>query len=159
GLEYSCSDGTLLWIDQIILPLANEKLNLLDIKQHPGTYGVLGASLGGTMSMYTGLRMPDIFGKVISQSGAFTIESRDFAVVDLVKHGQAREVNIWMDVGQLEVLLEDNHKMYALLQEKGYSVTYREFCAGHNFTAWRNDLWHGLEAMFAYTRAERSEME
>ncbi len=148
NLEYACSDGTILWLDQIILPLANEKLNLLDIKKHPGAYGVLGSSLGGTMSFYTGLRMPDVFGKVLSQSGAFMIESRDFAVVDLVKHQHAHDLNIWMDIGQLDFLLEDNRNMHTLLQEKKYNVTYREFSGGHNFTAWRDDLWRGLETLF-----------
>ncbi len=147
-VEYACSDGTLLWLDENVLPLAKEKLNLLDIQKHPGAYGVLGASLGGTMAMYTGLRMPDVFGRALSQAGAFSIASRDFAVVDLARHGQAREVQIWMDVGQLDFLLEDNRRMHALLQEKGYDVTCREFSAGHNYTAWRNDVWRGLETMF-----------
>lgn len=147
-VEYACSDGTILWLDQTVLPLAREKLNLLDVKKQPGAYGVLGASLGGTMAMYSGLRMPDVFGKVLSQSGAFSIESRDFAVVDLVRHGQARGLDVWMDIGRLDVLLEDNRWMYALLQEQGYNVKYREFSAGHNYTAWRDDVWRGLEAMF-----------
>lgn len=147
-VEYACSDGTLLWVDEVILPLAREKLNLLDVKKQPGAYGVLGASLGGTMAMYTGLRMPDVFGKVISQAGAFSVTSRPFAVVDLVRHGQARGLDIWMDIGRLDFLLEDNRGMHALLQEKGYNVAYREFTAGHNYTAWRNDVWKGLEAMF-----------
>lgn len=158
NVEYACSDGTLLWLDQIILPLASENLNLIDIKETPGAYGVLGASLGGTMSMYTGLRMPEVFGNVICQSGAFMIESRDFAVVDLVKHGQSRRIKIWMDIGQLDVLLEDNRTMYALLREKKYTVTYREYSGGHNYTAWRDDLWRGLEQMFPHaSRVERSE--
>ena len=148
SVEYACSDATILWLDQIILPLAREKLNLIDIDKQPGAFGVLGASLGGTMSLYTGLRMPDVFGRVISQSGAFMIESRNFAIVDLVRHGQAQGIEIWMDVGGLDTLLEDNRKMYALLQEKKYQVAYREFSGGHNYTAWRDDLWRGLEAMF-----------
>jgi len=148
NVEYACSDGTLLWIDQVILPLARKRLNLLDIEKHPGAYGVLGASLSGTMALYTGLRMPEIFGRVLSQSGAFMIESLDFAAVDLVKHGQARDINIWMDVGRLDELLEDNRRMHALLKEKGYQVTYREFTAGHCYTAWRDDIWRGLEVMF-----------
>jgi enterochelin esterase-like enzyme len=148
NVEYACSDATILWLDQIIMPLASEQLNLLDIKKHPSAYGVLGSSLGGTMSLYTGLRMHDVFGKVLCQSGAFMIESRDFAVVDLVKHHQARDINIWMDVGQLDGLFEDNQHMYALLKEKRYEVTCREYVGGHNFTAWRDDLWRGLEAMF-----------
>ena len=151
SVEYACSDATILWLDQVILPLANKKMKLLDIKEHPGAYGVLGASLGGTMSLYTSLRMPEVFGNVLSQSGAFMIESRDFAVVDLVRHRQSRDINIWMDVGQLDVLLEDNRQMQKLLDEKGYAVTYREFSGGHNYTAWRDDVWHGLEVMFPIT--------
>ena len=148
NVEYACSDGTLLWLDQVVLPLAQKRLNLLDINKHLGAYGVLGASLGGTMAMYTGLRMPEIFGRVISQSGAFTIESLEFAAVDLVRHGHTRNIKIWMDVGKLDELLEDNRKMNALLKKRGYQVTYREFSGGHNYTVWRDDLWRGLEAMF-----------
>jgi len=151
SVEYACSDATILWLDQVILPLANKKMKLLDIKEHPGAYGVLGASLGGTMSLYTSLRMPEVFGNVLSQSGAFMIESRDFAVVDLVRHRQSRDINIWMDVGQLDVLLEDNRQMQKLLDEKGYAVIYREFSGGHNYTAWRDDVWRGLEVMFPIT--------
>jgi enterochelin esterase family protein len=102
------------------------------------------------MSLYTALRMPEVFGKVMSQSGAFMIESRAFAVVDLVRHGQAREVNIWMDVGQFEELLDDNRDTHKLLVEKGYRVTYREYSGGHNYTSWRDDIWRGLEEMFPF---------
>jgi enterochelin esterase family protein len=52
SVEYACSDGTLLWLDQVILPLARKRLNLLDIEKHPGAYGVLGASLGGQCPVY-----------------------------------------------------------------------------------------------------------
>lgn len=154
SVEYACSDGTLLWLDQVILPLAQKRLNLLDINKHLGAYGVLGASLGGTMAMYTGLRMPEIFGKVLSQSGAFTAESLDFAPVELVRHGQARNISIWMDVGKLDELLEDNRRMHVLLKKEGYQVTYREFTAGHCYTAWRDNIWRGLEAMFPYTPSQ-----
>ena len=150
NVEYACSDATLLWVDQVVLPFAKKKLRLLNIEKYPGAYGVLGASLGGTMSFYTGLRMPDVFGKVISQSGAFMIESRDFAAVDLVRHGQAREVNIWMDVGEFEGLLEDNRNMRALLAEKEYQFDYREYSGAHNYTSWRDDIGRGLEEMFPY---------
>jgi len=148
SVEYACSDATLHWLDQIILPLARAKLNLLDIKKQPGAYGVLGASAGGLMSMYTGLRMPNIFGKVLSQSGVSALDGRDFATVDLVKHKHALDIKIWMDVGRLEWLLEDNRRMSRLLREQGYQVSYREFSGAHNYTAWRDDVWRGLEVMF-----------
>lgn len=150
NVEYMCSDATIHWLDREILPLAREHLRLIDIQEHPGEYGVLGASAGGLMSMYTGFRMPEIFGKVICQSGVFGLDGRDFAVVDLARHGQAGDLKIWMDVGTLDELLEDNRRMVALLNEKQYGVTYREFAAAHNYTAWRNDVWRGLEALFPY---------
>jgi enterochelin esterase family protein len=98
--------------------------------------------------MYTGLRMPEVFGKVLSQSGVFEMEGRDFAAVDLIRHGQANQLNIWMDAGKLEWLLEDNRRVHTLLAEKHYQVTYREFTGGHCYTAWRDNVWRGLEALF-----------
>jgi enterochelin esterase-like enzyme len=38
--------------------------------------------------------------------------------------------------------------MRDLLLGRGYDVTYREFNAGHNYPAWRDDVWRGLEALF-----------
>jgi len=153
SVEYACSDATVSWLEHVILPLARRQLNLLDVEKYPGAYGILGASFGGLMSMYTGLRMPDIFGNVLSQSGVFEFEGRDFAALDLIKHGHARDINIWMDAGRLEWLLEDNRRMQPLLKERGYKVIYREFVGGHNYTAWRDDIWRGLEAMFPTSKA------
>jgi enterochelin esterase family protein len=95
--------------------------------------------------------MPDIFGRVLSQSGVFEFEGRDFAAVDLIRHRQAPQLKLWLDAGRLECLLEDNRRLYALLQGKGYAVTYREFTGGHCYTAWRDDVWRGLEALFPAT--------
>ena len=148
GVEYACSDATIMWLDNIILPLVRKRLNLLDTAKHSGSYGVLGASFGGLMSMYTGLRMPEIFGKVISQSGVFESEGRDFAAVDMVRAKQSREIKIWMDVGLYDWLLEDNRRLQPILRENGYDVTYQEFSGGHNYTCWRNEVWIALEQMF-----------
>jgi len=148
GVEYLCSDATLNWVEQIVLPLAKEKLNLIDIKKHPGVYGVLGASASGAMSLYTGLRMPDIFGRVLSQSAVSVLDGRELANVDLINHKQARELQIWMDVGTMEYLLEDNRAMSARINANGYNLTYREYTGGHNYTSWRDDVWRGLEVLF-----------
>jgi enterochelin esterase family protein len=148
GVEYACSDATIMWLDNVILPLAHRKLNLLDVSKQRGAFGVLGASFGGLMAMYTGLRMPEIFGKVISQSGVFESEGRDFAAVDLIRAGQAREIKIWMDIGRFDWLLEDNRRLQPLLKENGYDAAYREFSGGHNYTCWRDEVWRALEYFF-----------
>lgn len=146
SLEYACSDSTLGFVSECVLPLAQENLNLLS----PGTepYGVLGASMGGLMSLYTGLRLPHIFAKVICQSGVYILPEFRFVVVDLVNSSPPPAMDIWMDVGRYESLLENNRQMVGLLQDKKYRVNYHEFSGGHNFTSWRNALPLGLEHLF-----------
>jgi enterochelin esterase-like enzyme len=144
-IEYACSDVTLGFLQFNVLPLAKKELNLIGVEQTPGAYGVLGASMGGLMALYAGLRLPEIFGQVLSQSGAFY---PDFVVNTLVQTGQGKQTRIWMDVGALEYLLAFNRQMHTLLINQGYTVAYREFQGGHNYTAWRDDLAAGLEYLF-----------
>ena len=146
NLEYSCSESTLEFVVDCVIPLAQKQLSLLS--PNGGAYGVVGASLGGLMALYTGLRLPNLFGKVISQSGAFTFSEYESVVVDLVRHKPRPKIDIWMDAGLYDWLLESNEQMHTLLKEKSYKVKYREFSGGHNFTSWRNDIWRGLEALY-----------
>jgi enterochelin esterase family protein len=172
GLEYACSDATLAWIDHDVLPLASRELNLVDIKKQPGAFGVLGASFGGLMSVYTGLRLPEIFGRVLSQSPVFETEGRDFVAVDLIRHAtvvrdgipqppnpaeyhhlhlrqvQVSAPRIYMDVGAFDFLLEDDRRMVPLLREHGFDLTYHEYIGAHNYTSWRDHVHLGLEKMF-----------
>jgi len=145
-LEYSCADATLDFIFDQVIPLAQEHLTLTPPGGEP--YGILGASMGGLMALYTGLRLPKIFGKVLSQSGAFFIPELHSVIGDLVRFMPPPDIRIWMDVGKLEYLLEGNREMCALLKERKYHLTYREYSGGHNFTSWRNDIWQGLEKLF-----------
>jgi enterochelin esterase family protein len=57
-------------------------------------------------------------------------------------------IRVWMDVGKYEWLLTSNQRTYRLLLDKGYDVTYQEFNGGHNYVAWRDDVWRGLVRLF-----------
>ena len=144
-IEYADSDATLSWLRHDILPLAQRELRLSEAR---GAFGILGASMGGLMAMYTGLRMPKIFGKIISQSGVFSFEGLDCSVVDLIRYAPRPNVKIWMDVGKLDELLEDNRRMVTILKQKGYNPAYRETGGAHNYTTWRNSLGEALIQMF-----------
>jgi enterochelin esterase family protein len=148
GVEYACNDLTVAFLVEHVLPLADAHLNLIDVGRHSGAYGVLGASMGGLMAAFAGLRAPHVFGRILSQSGAFSIGEVDLVVTDLVRDGKVRPIKIWMDVGSFEWLLVTNRRMHALLVNKGYDVTYREYNGGHNYPAWRDDVWRGLEHLF-----------
>ena len=148
--EYACNEATLAYLRMEILPLATKELNLVDINTFPGEFGVLGASMGGLMALFTGVRIPHVFGKVLSQSGAFSWAGFDMVVFDLLEYGEKRPLKIWMDVGNYDLpgLLASNQRMESILTQRGYPLIYREYNAGHNYPAWRDDIWRGLEALY-----------
>jgi enterochelin esterase family protein len=101
--------------------------------------------------------MPHIFRKVISQSGAFQIKLGDQPplVQMLLQTLPVQPLTIWQDVGRLEWLLHTNREVNTLLKERGYTdVTYREFAAGHNYTAWGDQVADALIAMYGIDAAD-----
>lgn len=151
GIEYSGNDAHLAFLLGRVLPLATAELDLLDVAAWPGVHGILGASMGGLMALYAGLRFPGVLGHVLSQSGAFSLFERDTVVSTLALYGPVPPLKIWMDVGTFEPLLEPNRRLHRRLALRGYDVHYREYSGGHNYTSWRNDLAHGLEWLFPPT--------
>ena len=142
--ELASSESMLVFLLNKVLPLAQAELNLTA----PGEWGLLGASLGGLMSLYSALRFPEIFNRVLSQSGSFTLHGRDSLVFDLTRARYNPALKIWMDVGRFEYLLEANQRMAEVLRASGYDVVYRETNGGHNYTVWRDDVERGLMALF-----------
>lgn len=104
---------------------------------------LLGASLGGVISVWTALRHPEVFARVGGQSSAFWID-RERVVAALAKldaaHRRENLMRFYFDVGRLESVLDVNRRVKTSLTGKGYPVVYRESEAGHNFTTWRDAL-------------------
>jgi enterochelin esterase-like enzyme len=155
-VEYTCSEATLAFLLHEVLPLARRELRLVDERRHPGAHAVLGASLGGLISLYVGLRSPEVFGHVLSQSGAFSVWNRDFVVFDLARAAPSRPLQVWMDCGHFEALTEGNRRMLPVLQASGHRAGYREYHGGHSYPAWRDDVWRGLEWLFGSQAREDS---
>ncbi|HWQ83885.1 MAG TPA: alpha/beta hydrolase-fold protein, partial [Anaerolineales bacterium] len=149
-LEYASSDFSLAYTLEGVLPFARQHLDLLDLQKHPGAYGVLGASMGGLMALYTGLRLPGIFGKVLSLSGAFSFPELEMVVFDLARLIDPDALRIWMNVGVYDILglPNSNRQMAALLEERGFDFHFKEYLGGHNYTAWRDELGAGLIYLF-----------
>lgn len=149
-VEYACSDATVAFIMYCVLPLARQHLNLIDVAAAPGQYSIMGASMGGLMSLYTALRAPEVFGRVLSESGAFRGNHLYYRSVihDLLTYLPRPQVKVWMDCGLHEWYIDPNREMYALLKRQGYEVTYVEHTSGHNYPSWRNHVWRGIEALF-----------
>jgi enterochelin esterase-like enzyme len=111
---------------------------------------LLGASLGSTISVWTALRHPDSFARVGGQSSAFWIDDEK-VVTALARLGRAdrgRPFRFYFDAGTMESPSEVTRRVRAMLRGKGYPVTYREFEAGHNWTAWKDNLAAALAALW-----------
>jgi enterochelin esterase family protein len=122
-----------------------------------------GASLGGLTAAYCALRYPEVFGNVLSQSGAFSYFPRwdDQEENDTSPFGwlirqfvttRKLPVRFYLEAGLFEndcpeALLTQNRRMRDVLEAKGYSVVYSEFAGGHEYLSWRGSVADGLIAL------------
>ena len=123
-----------------------------------------GSSAGGLAAAYIALEHPDVFGGVLSQSGAFTLSPEG----ETESHWLARQftereklpLKFHLDVGTLEEnsyrdlkgrpsTLSGNRRMRDTLREKGYKVHYTEFRGGHDYISWQGTLAEGLIALLS----------
>jgi len=99
------------------------------------TRGMLGASLGGLTSLYTGLQLSDLFGKVAGQSSAIQWDNQK--IFHLFQEYPLRDIEIYLDWGTYEGLDSLSNRFVQLLEEKGYSVKYNVYNEGHSWGNWR----------------------
>lgn len=145
--EYGCSEALVGFVLQELIPWVSGALPLVS---QPGAHGVLGASLGGLAALWLGTRIPEFFGRVFSQAGSFALGfPKELGLTTLLRLHERLPLRIYMDCGRFDPLLEANRTMRQLLEERGYEICYREFNAGHNYPAWREELPAGLTWLFS----------
>lgn len=122
---------------------------------------VTGSSAGGLASAFVALRHPELFGNVVSQSGAFWrgAAGSNAAPFEWLTAQYAaspkRDVRFFMDVGSTESrgaiggtapsILQANRDLRDVLRSQGYAVTYFEVPGGrHAPDSWRLRLPAGL---------------
>jgi enterochelin esterase-like enzyme len=124
----------------------------------PAQTVVCGSSAGGLGSAYAAFRHPEVFGNVLSQSGAFWPGrtrnnpqqewlTREFAASNKLP------VRFVLQAGIVEIvatplngpsILATNRHLRDVLKNKGYEVHYREVAGGHEPLTWRGGLAEGL---------------
>ncbi|MBV8859450.1 MAG: DUF3327 domain-containing protein [Acidobacteria bacterium] len=126
-----------------------------NVTRSPREAVVGGLSLGGVAAAYTAMRHPEVFGGVLSQSGAFQYrpEEPDRLIRQFTK-GARLPIRFYLEAGLLEVnetpsLLHENRHLRDVLEAKGYEVTYSEFNGRHDQVCWRGSLSQGLIALLA----------
>jgi enterochelin esterase-like enzyme len=134
------------------------------VTTNPKRVIVTGSSAGGLGAAFVALQRPDLFGNVLSQSGAFwrgaeasnrpPYEWLTSHVMQIPK----RDINFFLDVGEFEDhltlggtgpnFLEANRRFRDALKHKGYSLTYTEVLGGqHGPPYWMSRLPVGIVAL------------
>jgi len=131
----------------------------------PGRTVITGTSAGGLASAHAALLRPDIFGNVLSQSGAFWRgnEGSNGAPYEWLTGRYAasprRPIRFLLDVGELEThttagtgpsILDANRRLRDVLRSKGYDVVYTEVPGGqHEAGTWGRRLPGDLAELVA----------
>ncbi len=125
---------------------------------------VAGSSFGGICSAYAGLKYPNVFGSVLSQSGSYWFypnwatatlaNSQEQSLIKSYFDSKRLPLNIYMEVGILEgdSMVQSNRRMRDILRLKGYPITYREYTDAHDYQTWRESLADGLIALLGKKR-------
>jgi len=163
--ELSCNSKYADFLAEEIVPWARANYNATD---RPEQTIIGGASLGGLQAAFVGLKHPEVFGNVLSQSGAFDWKpdgekewewlNRQFAAGARLPLRFSFEAGLlegtwwWRSLPQRDPLpqpplLMVNRNLRDTLQSKGYLVHYTEFNGNHGFLNWRGTLASHLIAL------------
>ncbi|MCE9635837.1 MAG: enterochelin esterase [Planctomycetes bacterium] len=155
--EYAADEAMSRFVAHELLPAMEGKYPLRPGRQFRG---LMGASLGGVVSLSTAWRHPKKFGKLMLQSGsfAFTDIGRTakhpvlLPVVDWMKEFREKPGHpaekIFISCGVYEGLIYENRSLVPLLEKTGMEVRFTEARDGHNWENWRDRLREGLCWLF-----------
>ncbi|MFH1161591.1 MAG: alpha/beta hydrolase-fold protein [bacterium] len=108
---------------------------------------MIGASNGGNISLYIGMKNPEIFGKIGAQSSNIqNMISNTFQGSDKL------DLKLYLDIGVYDIptLIPLVKNFVNILQSKGYVYEFFEFPEGHSWGSWKGHLRLALIQFFPY---------
>jgi enterochelin esterase family protein len=156
--EYGNYENHAKFLSEELLPDLTGRLPILD---RPQARCLMGASFGAVAAFSTACRYPDVWGRLLLQSGSFAftdIGTRNRRgplfdrVVEFVnqirQEPTAVSERIFMSCGVYESLIYENRSLVPLLDSTGMQVKFVEARDGHNWENWRDRLREGLSWLF-----------
>lgn len=153
--ELACHPPFVAFLADELLPWARERYH---ISAAPERAIVGGSSYGGLAAAFAARERPDVFGKVLAQSGSFWWKpdhdqehewlARQFA------EGPRLPLEFYLSVGRQEAsarirpnqLIVSRH-LRDVLRARGYQVHYQETDGRHDHQSWRDTLADGILAL------------
>jgi enterochelin esterase-like enzyme len=153
GRELGCYPPFVSFLAGELLPWLRRKVRG---KIVPSRTVLAGQSRGGLAAIHALISRPDLFGHVLSQSGAFGYDPKGGEGEWLAREVARSNLTgrrLYLEAGKLEAttwlkasptLLTTNRHMRDVLVAKGHDVLYREFQGGHDYPCWRESFSAGL---------------
>lgn len=156
-------DETAAWLVNTVIPFVNGKYRTLTDSANTG---LAGSSMGGYMTIYTGLSYPNVFGKLASFSTVALDDPMqgqnlrayvEAAKLDGAKSAYIPSTTVYLDIGDQEnlsyttsSLLVDNHNaMCASFTAAGYVPTCSVITGGvHDEGAWSKRFGDVFKLLF-----------
>ncbi len=132
--------------------IASELMPVIDSKyktsKDPAQRAMAGASNGGNIALYIGIKHPELFGKIAAQSSNVINE-----ISTAISSGPKLNLSFYLDIGTYDIaeLIPMVHNFKDLLQEKGYGFQFQEWHEGHSWGNWKEHLRYPLMQFFPYT--------
>jgi len=166
----NCSEFDNFLVKTVIPELRNK----FSLSSDPKMSIVAGSSMGGLMSVNIGLRYPEIFGKVLCQSGSFWAGNKfvmgtppnadtdnfEYLIGECMKIPRVN-LDVYMDIGLYEEKESNfgmpssfwtNRHMRDVLILKGANVLYKEIQGGHDYLMWGDTMADGLLFLIGKTK-------
>jgi len=160
--ELPCNPVFADFLASELLPWAHGQYNFTS---DPLQTVVAGSSFGGLAAAYAGLRHPETFGNILSQSGSFhwtppnsnnSSSSESASETNWVARqfiaSPKLPLRFYLEAGSDEIdftgndnsILPATRNLRDVLLAKGYEVQFQEFAGGHDYLSWRGTLADSL---------------
>ncbi|MBG0802490.1 enterochelin esterase [Methylocystis sp. H4A] len=168
--ELACDEAFLEAVQRELLPIV---AGLAPYGHDPSKTVIAGQSFGGLAALFAGLRSPECFGCVLSQSGSFwwpggyaredlrphvpdTLGDARDVVADLIESSKsgASRLRVFLEAGSFEKIIRvASDRVHRTLIDAGHDAHYRVYSGGHDPLCWRGGLLDGLSFLLADHRA------
>jgi enterochelin esterase-like enzyme len=115
--------------------------------KNPQKRANIGASSGGNISLYIGMKHPEAFGKIAAQSSS--IES---VISSTFQSSEKMNLELYLDYGtyDIPVIVSWGNNFIPILQEKGYTYQFKTWHEGHSWGNWKGHLYLPLLQFFPF---------
>lgn len=149
--ELTCSDKFSEFLTKEMLPWIYENYNVTD---KPQKILIGGFSYGGLTSAFIGLKHPEIFQKILCQSGAMYWtseegENQKGKIIELYEKVDKLPLDFYIAFGEFEKEYKGHYnstkEFINLLGNKGYNYKYKEFLGAHHYMDLNMELANGFK--------------